>query len=81
MSKQQNAILWPEGYTPGFTENFASNEIIAAGLARPTYGLYSSHHRCGQATTPTRLTCAFMTAKARYWPTAIGFTSRPSASR
>lgn len=20
MSKQQNAILWPEGYTPGFTE-------------------------------------------------------------
>lgn len=24
MSKQQNAILWPEGYTPGFTENFAS---------------------------------------------------------
>lgn len=33
MSKQQNAILWPEGYTPGFTENFASNEIIAAGLS------------------------------------------------
>lgn len=31
MSKQQNAILWPEGYTPGFTENFASNGIIAAG--------------------------------------------------
>lgn len=28
-----NAIIWPEGYLPGFTENFASNEIIVAGLA------------------------------------------------
>ncbi|WP_322083365.1 hypothetical protein [Burkholderia sp. BCC1972] len=22
-----NAIIWPEGYLPGFTENFASNEV------------------------------------------------------
>ncbi|EHK64629.1 hypothetical protein [Achromobacter arsenitoxydans] len=29
----QNAILWPEGYLPGLTENFASNEVIVAGLA------------------------------------------------
>ncbi|WKX28060.1 SRPBCC domain-containing protein [Tatumella ptyseos] len=28
-----NAILWPEGYVPGFTENFASNEVIVAGLS------------------------------------------------
>jgi hypothetical protein len=27
-----NAIFWPEGYVPGFTDNFASNEIIVAGL-------------------------------------------------
>lgn len=25
-------IIWPEGYVPGFTDNFASNEVIAAGL-------------------------------------------------
>jgi hypothetical protein len=27
-----NAIHWPEGYVPGFTDNFASNEVIVAGL-------------------------------------------------
>lgn len=26
-------IIWPEGYLPGFTENFASNEVIVAGLS------------------------------------------------
>lgn len=26
------AIVWPEGYVPGFTENFASNEVVVAGL-------------------------------------------------
>lgn len=30
---KMNAILWPEGYVPGFTENFASNEVIVAGLS------------------------------------------------
>lgn len=28
-----NAINWPQGYVPGFTENFASNEVIVAGLS------------------------------------------------
>lgn len=27
-----HAIVWPEGYLPGFTDNFASNEVIAAGI-------------------------------------------------
>ena len=27
-----NEIIWPEGYLPGFTENFVSNEVIVAGL-------------------------------------------------
>lgn len=27
-----NEIHWPEGYTPGFTENFVSNEVIVTGL-------------------------------------------------
>jgi len=26
-------ILWPAGYVPGFTDNFASNEVIVAGLS------------------------------------------------
>lgn len=30
---QMNAILWPEGYVPGLTDNFASNEVIVAGLS------------------------------------------------
>lgn len=30
---KMNAILWPEGYTPGTTENFVSNEVIVAGLS------------------------------------------------
>ncbi len=29
----QNAIHWPEGFVPGFTENFVSNEVIVAGLS------------------------------------------------
>lgn len=26
-------ILWPEGFVPGFTDNFVSNEVIVAGLS------------------------------------------------
>ena len=25
-------IIWPDGYVPGFTDNFCSNEVIVAGL-------------------------------------------------
>lgn len=25
-------ILWPEGYVPGFTDNFCANEVIVTGL-------------------------------------------------
>ena len=25
-------IIWPEGYVPGYTDNFCSNEVIVAGL-------------------------------------------------
>jgi hypothetical protein len=28
-----NEIIWPDGYVPGFADNFASNEIIVAGLS------------------------------------------------
>lgn len=31
-----NAIYWPEGFAPGFTDNFVSNETIIAGLAVET---------------------------------------------
>jgi hypothetical protein len=33
MYMKMNAIRWPEGYASGFTENFASNEVIVAGLS------------------------------------------------
>ncbi|KAH8879755.1 hypothetical protein GQ53DRAFT_755720 [Thozetella sp. PMI_491] len=29
---KMNAIIWPEGFEPGFTDNFASNETIVTGL-------------------------------------------------
>lgn len=28
-----NNIHWPEGFEPGFTENFVSNEVIVSGLS------------------------------------------------
>lgn len=28
-----NAISWPEGFVPGFTDNFVSNEMIISGLS------------------------------------------------
>jgi len=28
-----HAINWPQGYLPGFTENYVSNEVIVAGLS------------------------------------------------
>lgn len=28
----QHSINWPQGYIPGFTDNFCSNEVIVAGL-------------------------------------------------
>ena len=28
-----NEIFWPESYIPGFSDNFASNEVIVAGLS------------------------------------------------
>lgn len=29
---KMNAIVWPEGFIPGFTDNYCSNEVIVAGL-------------------------------------------------
>ncbi len=28
-----NEIIWPAGYVPGYTENYASNEVIVTGLS------------------------------------------------
>ncbi len=28
-----NSIVWPEGFVPGFCDNFCSNEVIVAGLS------------------------------------------------
>ena len=26
-------IIWPQGFVPGFTDNYCSNELIVAGLS------------------------------------------------
>lgn len=33
MDYQQPAIIWPEKYTPGETDNYCSNEVIVKGLS------------------------------------------------
>ena len=34
-----NEINWPEGYLPGYTDNFASNEVIVCGItAKEVFG-------------------------------------------
>lgn len=58
-------IVWPEGYLPGFTENFVSNEVIVAGLSAadvwpllsmatqwPTYYPNSANVRFHEGTGP-----------------------------
>jgi len=41
-----NEIIWPQGYLPGFTENFVSNEVIIAGLsAAQIWPLLSQAHK------------------------------------
>jgi len=38
-----NQIYWPEGYLPGKTDNYASNEIIVAGLTAEQVWPYISN--------------------------------------
>ena len=38
-------IIWPEGYLPGFTDNFVSNEIIVPNLSAATVWLYLNDTR------------------------------------
>lgn len=60
-----NAIIWPEQYLPGMTENYVSNEIVVAGLtaaevwpclidtsAWPTYYSNASEIRFHDGTGP-----------------------------
>jgi hypothetical protein len=45
IESSMNEIIWPEGYLPGLTENFASNEVIVAGLsAEQIWPLLSQAH-------------------------------------
>jgi len=61
-----NEIIWPEGFVPGFTDNFASNEVIIAGLSAaevwpllaspalwPTYYANSANTRFHDGKGPT----------------------------
>lgn len=40
---KQNAIIWPEEYTPGTTDNYCSNEVIVAGLTAQEVWPYLIH--------------------------------------
>lgn len=47
-----NEIFWPEGYLPGYTDNFASNKVIVRGLtAKEVFdtlidaGLWASYYK------------------------------------
>ncbi len=57
-------IIWPEGFVPGFTDNFCSNEVIVAGLStKDIWPLLNTPHY-GQLTMLTLLILVFMTKKA-----------------
>jgi hypothetical protein len=73
-------IFWPEGYVPGFSDNFASNEIIVANLtvadiwpqlddtnAWPTYYSNASDIRFHDGSGPR------LSAGARFRFTTFGF--------
>lgn len=75
-----NAIIWPDDYMPGFTENFVSNEVIVAGLraidvwpllstpARwPTYYANSANVRIHDGKGPT------LQAGVRFYFETFGF--------
>lgn len=77
---QQSAIVWPEGYLPGTADNFASNEIIVAGLTAkqiwdqlvdtrlwPTYYSNAKDIVFNDGTGP------LLTDKARFRFTTFGF--------
>lgn len=38
-----NEIIWPQDYLPGFTDNFASNEVIVAGISAAGVWPFLSH--------------------------------------
>lgn len=38
-----NAIIWPDDYLPGYTDNFASNEVIVTGLSAADVWPHLSH--------------------------------------
>lgn len=75
-----NAIVWPEGYVPGTTDNYVSNDIIVAGLssaevwpflndtsAWPTYYHNASEIRFHDGTGPE------LSQGARFRFTTFGF--------
>lgn len=60
-SPTATAIVWPEKYLPGTTDNFVSNEVIATGLtSSQIWALLvnpleweSYYHNCSQITPPS----------------------------
>lgn len=62
---KQSAIIWPNDYLPGTTDNFASNEIFVAGLSAKRFGRSSTTPPCGRTTTATPKISVFTTAAAR----------------
>ncbi|UUE97163.1 hypothetical protein NDY24_14735 [Xanthomonas hortorum pv. pelargonii] len=76
-----NAIIWPEGYVPGFTENFASNEVIVAGLsAAEIWPLLSVPSRW-PSYYANSANVRFSMTPVRSWKTVCVFISKPSDFR
>ena len=50
----QPAIIWPEKYTPGETDNYASNEVIIKDLSVAEVWEYLMILKRGQPTTTMR---------------------------
>ncbi len=64
---KMNAIHWPEGFIPGLTDNFCSNEVIVTDLTPEAVWPLLATPLAGLNIMLIPLTHIFMTIKGQYW--------------
>ena len=73
-----NEIFWPEDYIPGFTDNFASNEAIVAGLGASDIWPFLSEAPLWPTYYSNSANIRFHDGRGQSWRAERVSTSRPS---
>src|ERR1700739_1586153 len=76
-----NEIFWPQDFTPGFTDNFVSNEVIVAGLSTTDVWLFLSKAPLWPTYYSNSAKIRFDGGKGPELEGVRASTSRPSAFR